>query len=110
MALEVLIYVDAMTSYRGDTPKEGAGRHSKAGTCITSRIFGCQIICGTIDFMCYVIVDQLIPGGANLAIEVQRKSMELLSKELEVKNHLMPRIMHWQFDNCGENKVCWVCG
>ena len=27
-----------------------------------------------------------------------------LAKELEQRNQLMPRIVHFQFDNCGENK------
>ena len=53
----------------------------------------------------YISVDNMISGGANLAIEIQRKSIEKLSDELQKRNLLMPSTMYWQFDNCGENKV-----
>jgi len=52
----------------------------------------------------YSSVDQMVMGGANLAIEIQRLAIEKLSVELEKQNLLMPRIMNFQFDNCGENK------
>ena len=42
------------------------------GSYITNRVFAVQVICGPIDYLMYVCVDQLISGGANLAIEVQR--------------------------------------
>ena len=63
------------------------------------------MIAGDIDVMLHVNVDQTIPGGANLAIEIQRLAMQYMSDELGKRNQLMPRILHWQFDNCGENKV-----
>ena len=99
------IYSDAMTLLTGNTPKEGVKRSSKIGKVITNRLFGVQIICGPIKFMMYISVDNMISGGANLAIEIQRKSIEKLSDELQKRNLLMPSTMYWQFDNCGENKV-----
>jgi hypothetical protein len=50
-------------------------------------------------------VDQIVKGGANLTIEVQRVVLEKLSEELQKAGYLMPPIMNFQFDNCGENKV-----
>lgn len=94
-----------MTLQTGNTPKVGQHRSSNAGQVITNRLFGVQIICGPIKFMMYISVDNMISGGANLAIEIQRKAIEKLSEELEKRTMLMPPIMYWQFDNCGENKV-----
>ena len=100
-----LIFTDAMTSSRGNTPKEGVHRRSKPGKTILNRVFGTEVVCGPLEFTMYTSVDQMVMGGANLAIEVQRLAMEKLSLELEKRNMLMPRIMNFQFDNCGENKV-----
>jgi hypothetical protein len=51
-----------------------------------------------------VNVDQMIPGGANLAIDIQRLAIERLGEALQAENMLMPRKFNFQFDNCGENK------
>ena len=55
--------------------------------------------------MMYISVDQMVMGGANLAIEIQRVAMDKLRIELEMRGLLIPKVMHFQFDNCGENKV-----
>jgi hypothetical protein len=102
---KAFIYADAMTLSRGDTPKEGRKRHSNPGKVISNRLFAVQIISGDVDTMLHVNVDQTIPGGANLAIEIQRLAMQHLADELQKLGKLMPRVLHWQFDNCGENKV-----
>jgi hypothetical protein len=67
MPKEAYIFSDALTSSRGDTPKEGVGRHSKPGATILNRVFGSQVVCGTIDFIMFTSVD-MVKGGANLAI------------------------------------------
>ena len=103
--IEGIIYADAMTLSRGDTPKEGRKRHSNPGKVISNRLFAVQIIAGDVDIMLHVNVDQTIPGGANLAVEIQRLAMQYMADELNRMNKLMPRTLHWQFDNCGENKV-----
>lgn len=105
MPSSAIIFTDAMTSSRGNTPKAGVERHSKPGKTILNRVFGTQIICGPVEFMMFSNVDQMQMGGANLAIEIQRLAMEKLSIELEKRHMLMPSIMNFQFDNCRENKV-----
>jgi hypothetical protein len=104
MPKEAVIFTDAMTSSRGNTPKAGVKFHSKPGKTILNRVFGTQIICGPVSFMMYSSVNQMVMGGANLAIEIQRLALDKLKVELQKRNLLMPRIMNFQFDNCGENK------
>jgi hypothetical protein len=105
MPTDAFIYSDAMTESKGDVPKEGAQRQSKQQKCIKNRLFAVEVICGPVNLMLYVSVDNTMAGGANLAIEIQRVGLEYLTKELEVKGLRMPRTLHFQFDNCGENKV-----
>lgn len=103
--IEALIYSDAMTESMGSTPKIGSTRHSKPGKQIKNRLFTVQVICGAAcQFYMNISVDQLIAGGANLSIEIQRIAMEVLGKELAKLGQVLPRIINFQFDNCGENK------
>ena len=99
------IYADAMTESRGDTPKEGKKRHSNPDKVIKNRLFAAQVVCGPIDAILYISVDQTISGGANLAVEIQRVAIDHLTKMLGDKRMVLPRTQYWQFDNCGENKV-----
>lgn len=103
--IEALIYSDAMTESMGSTPKVGSSRHSKPGKQIKNRLFTVQVICGAAcQFYMNVSVDQLIAGGANLAIEIQRVAIETLATELAKLGQELPKIINFQFDNCGENK------
>jgi hypothetical protein len=52
-----------------------------------------------------VNVDQLIPGGANLSIDIQRLAIQRLGEVLKERyNQEVPKTLYFQFDNCGENK------
>ena len=51
--IEAIIYADAMTLSRGDTPSEGRGRKSSPGKVISNRLFAVQIIAGDIDVMLF---------------------------------------------------------
>lgn len=53
----------------------------------------------------YVSVDDTIPGGANIGIEVTRLALQKLSERLEAEGLEMPMELNFQFDNGGENKV-----
>jgi hypothetical protein len=67
------LYSDVMTKWKGDFPKEWRKRHSNQGKAIINRIFAVQAVCGLLDAILHISVDQqTIPGGANLAIEIQR--------------------------------------
>jgi hypothetical protein len=105
--LEAFIYSDAMTESMGSTPKLGSTKtkHSKPGKQIKNRLFTVQVICGDVNFYMNISVDQLMSGGANLSIEIQRIAMERLSKDLAALGVEMPKIINFQFDNCGENKA-----
>ena len=109
MPTDAFVYADAMTESKGDTPKEGVHRQSKQAKHIKNRLFAVEVISGDVHLMIYVSVDQTIAGGANIAIEIQRVALDYLSKELEKRHQSMPRKLHFQFDNCGENKVKYLC-
>ncbi len=106
MPTDAFVYSNAMTESKGDTPKEGVKRQSKQPKSIKNRLFAVEVISGPVNLMLYISTDQTIPGGANLSIEIQRLALEYLSKELGKLGLRMPRKLHFQFDNCGENKVC----
>ena len=94
-----------MTKLTGNTPKQGVANHSKQTYHIENRLIGVRIICGAdINFMMYVNVDQTIPGGSNLFIDIYRKAIEEVSKRLEKLGQEMPKHMLLQADNCGDNK------
>ena len=102
---DAFIYSDAMTESKGDTPKEFVKRHSKPTNPIKNRLFAVEVISGPVNLMLYISVDATILGGANIAVEIQRKALQFLAEELGRRALCMPRKFHFQFDNCGENKV-----
>ena len=108
MPTDAFIYSDAMTESKGDTPKEGVERQSKQAKSIKNRLFAVEVISGPVHLMLYVSTDNTMLGGANLAIEIQRLALGYLAEELGRQCLRMPRKLHFQFDNCGENKVMVV--
>jgi hypothetical protein len=72
---------------------------------ISNRIFGVEVTCGSIDTIFLYHCDQFVFGGANTLIEIQRQAMSDLAELLAKYGHPFPRIVNYQFDNCGENKV-----
>lgn len=84
MPRQCLLFIDAMANGRGDTPKEGVSRRSKQSSAITSRVFGCEVICGPVDFMCYVVVDQMVQGGG----AIEATPYNSASSVHDMKNHL----------------------
>jgi|APCry1669189241_1035207.scaffolds.fasta_scaffold41666_2 hypothetical protein len=124
-----------MTNYAARTPKYGrrAGKND-ASTSFENRVFGLHVYCGPINGEILIHTDELVRGGANFMVEVQRRGMFLFLKIklhsnvtcvhhtfsvlryttvlTELGNMLstkygmtMPREIHFQWDNCGENKV-----
>ena len=78
---DAFVYSDAMTESKGNT--QVVNRQSKQAKYIKNRLFAAEVICGPVDLMLYVSVDNTMAGGANLAIEIHRLALEYLSKELE---------------------------
>ena len=112
---KALLFTDAMTCVKGDTPKYGKGRPSKEDTAhITSRIIGVEVHCGPIHGTILYYTDNLIGSGANITIEVLRQSiLDLQDMLASHKNKYglaldMPQDLILQFDNCSENKNKFV--
>jgi hypothetical protein len=101
----LIIEPDGMTKLKGTTPKEGVHNRSKQSYGIENRLIGVRIICGSqINCFIYISVDQTIPGGSNLFVDVYRTAIDEVSKLLKAAGKLMPSKILLQADNCGDNK------
>ncbi|KAJ1387535.1 hypothetical protein B484DRAFT_409877, partial [Ochromonadaceae sp. CCMP2298] len=69
-----------------------------------SRVVGVEVICGTIHEVFLYFTDNLVAGGGNIMVEMQRQALIDLSNRLQALGQHMPRDIAFQFDNCGENK------
>ena len=99
--------VDGQSVWTGNTPKFGkkGDRQTKMQTGIENRNIGVRIVCGPIDEYISVCTNNLIPGGANVLVEVTKYACEYLSRRLGEYNMVLPKKLALQFDNSGENKV-----
>jgi len=97
---------DGMTQYTTNTPRVGSNyRKGKQDSAVLgTRVIGVEVVCGPIDEVFLFLVDDLVGGGANLMIEIQRQAILDLSRRLAAFNLEMPKSLFLQFDNCGENK------
>jgi len=102
--------IDGQSVWTGNTPKfsRKGERQSKMKACIENRNIGVRIVCGPIDEYISVSTNNLIPGGANVLIEVVKYSIEYLSRRLGEYNMVLPKSLALQFDNSGENKVIYI--
>ena len=96
--------IDGQTVTTGDTPKYQKLRGERQNNTIENRNIGVHIVCGPIDKWISVSTDNTIPGGANVLIEVTRMAIEILAELLAVLGFTLPKTLHVQYDNCGENK------
>lgn len=67
---QLFLYSDAMTSYTCTTPQV---RGQKVNKVIDNRVMGTEVVCGQLDTTFLYHTDQLVPGSANLIIEVIRQ-------------------------------------
>jgi hypothetical protein len=103
-----MIFSDGMTAMSGNTPKTGKDHHSSPkSTYMESRVIGVEVYCGPISTVFLYTTDNMVSGGANIMIEIQRQALMDLSKLLRAEGLNMPKEMLFQFDNCGENKVIY---
>jgi len=101
------ILADAMSQWRGNTPKIGGGdfRHSKNdATFVENRVMAVEIVCGPIDCVRLYHTNNLVNGGANYMITVLKHAIEDLSSMLRAEGFDLPPNLIINFDNCGENK------
>ena len=99
-----VIFGDGMTKQR--IPKYGKRKGKSESAYFENRVFGFEVYCGPISGEILVHSDELVRGGANFAIEAHRLILVELARLLKEKHGmLMPEDIHFQLDNCGENKV-----
>ena len=101
------ILADAMSQWRGNTPKIGGGdfRHSKNdATFVENRVMAVEMVCGPIDCVRLYHTNNLVNGGANYMITVLKLAIEDLSSMLQAEGFALPPHLIINFDNCGENK------
>ena len=104
--LVAMLFSDGMTSMSGNTPKVGKNHHSSPKTnYMVSRVIGVEVYCGPINTVFLYTTDNMISGGSNIMIEIQRQALIDLSNMLKAEGMNMPKDIVFQFDNCGENKV-----
>jgi hypothetical protein len=63
-----------------------------------------EVVCGPVDAIFLYHTDDMIIGGANCMIEIQRQIIIDLANELHKHGMSLPPSVVFQFDNCGENK------
>ena len=106
---QFLLFSDAITATRGETPymgKENRSKEDDKAPIIENRTVGVEVYCGPIRTTFLYHLDEFPSGGANTMIEIQRQALNDLAGLLKEKGLLLPKKGHFQFDNCGENKVC----
>lgn len=99
---------DFVSSFTGDTPFfKVDGRYSKEDhgkAKIETRMCGVRVVCGDIDEFWVYYTDNMMPGGANVMIEIMRQAIAELTVRLAQRGFKLPRLCFLYFDNCGENK------
>jgi hypothetical protein len=116
-----------MTVRTADTPFIGkGGRRNYLSHKIENRNIGAHLVCGNIDTYVSFNTNNLVPGGANIIIEVTKRCIEIIAEMLgkssgggneslifvllQPINYILlvlvaPKTLYVQYDNCGENKV-----
>ena len=80
-------------------------RKANLGHHIENRNIGAHLVCGPIDTYVSFNTNNLVPGGANVIIEVTKRCIEVLGEMLSKRGFVTPKKLNVQYDNCGENKV-----
>ena len=100
--------IDGMTVITCNTPRWMKGRNFAVSHVFENRNIGARLICGPIDRYISINTDDLIPGGANVLVEVSRLCIEVLAELLKEQNLELPRKLFFQYDNSGEQKVLFI--
>jgi hypothetical protein len=98
--------IDGQSVWTGNSPRmKIGGRSIKFDKVIENRNIGVRIVCGPIDEYISICTNNLIPGGANVLVEVTRYTIGYIARRLAEFGMIMPKKIGFQFDNSGENKV-----
>lgn len=62
-----------MTIQTCNTPKIGKYMHNKNTIQMENRVIGVEVYCGNINTLFIYYTDDLVSGGANIMIEIQRE-------------------------------------
>lgn len=98
---------DAISSWRGNTPKVGGGqyRHSKSDqNFVENRVMAVEMVCGPINCVRLYHSNNLVSSGANYMITVLKQALEDLAEMCHERGFMLPPELILNFDNCGENK------
>jgi hypothetical protein len=98
---------DAISSWRGNTPKVGGGqyRHSKGDqNFVENRVMAVEMVCGPINCVRLYHSNNLVSSGANYMITVLKQALEDLAQMCFDEGFVLPPELILNFDNCGENK------
>jgi hypothetical protein len=105
-----VFFSDAISQDRGDCPFFGSMKNKidDSKPKIMNRTVGVEVYCGPIATVFLYHIDQFVSAGSNVMIEVQRQAMHDLAEKLNQLNMSLPPKAHFQFDNCGEQKVIYM--
>jgi hypothetical protein len=67
-----------MTIQTCNTPKVGKNRQSKGIVQMENRVIGVEVYCGNINTVFVYYTDDMVSGGANIMIEIQRQGKKLI--------------------------------
>jgi hypothetical protein len=100
----LFFFVDGMTESRGNTPRfltEGGreSKNDKNAKHVSSRVIGCEVICGPLNKYIFYTTDNMTGGGSNTMIEVIRQLLFDSEEILTNMNLKRPRVLYLQFDN-----------
>lgn len=98
------IFGDGMTEYATRVPKYGPNNNKKDKSFFANRVFGVEVYCGPIRGEILFHTDDFVQKGANFCVEVYRRTLIEVGIMLKKRGLNMPRVMHCQWDNSGENK------
>lgn len=100
----MLGFIDAASNNRGDayrlvTEAKRISKSEQNTDHVESRIWGCDVACGRFDKFILYTTDNMIPGGANVMIEVVRQLLIDMDNILASMNMKRPRTFYLQLDN-----------
>jgi hypothetical protein len=75
-----MLYSDGMTVITCNTPRSNKDHHSASQqtNVVESRVIGVEVYCGKLNAVFLYYTDNLVRGGGNIMLEVQRQGINLI--------------------------------